>query len=891
MTSPDNTFYFVYSSSLDVKIQIKIGTLEGVSWRYEYDKMLEDEMLKHSGLYQPQKNKADLMVITQVFSDGRPISLPVSTSYKSFTNRWNWSEWVTLPLMFSDLPRNALLCLTIYDCIGPSNMKPVGGTTISLFGKHGVFRQGMMDLQVWRNQVADGSPNTKTPGKHRDEGKNRMQHLSKLTKKHRNGQMPRIDWLDRLTFREIEVIYELEKRTSNYLYLMVEFPQVIMKGILHSVVCYEQDGDEAYPVRSQADIVTIPDPEVLQDNLVEDKNHKLARSLRSGDSDKDAKPNATVRDVLNTIVAYPPTKPLTTEEQDLVWKFRFYLSNQKKALIKFLKCVNWNLSGEAQQAVDMMEKWAPMDVEDSLELLSPAFTHATVRRYAISRLQQAPDEDLLLYLLQLVQALKYENFDDINKAFNSISISQTAVLLTEASIDIRDSGSDKLMGNSSEQSHDSRSTPIQYQSTSIDTNDMHLASFIIHRACNNMTLANYFYWYLILECEDKDAANKQDSYMNVHDMYLKVKELFLTALKTVSEEGKLFHHYILRQQTFIEKLVNVMKSVARESGNRKKKMDKLKFLLADTETFKMNFTNFEPLPFPLDPSIKITGIIPEKATLFKSAMMPSRLTFLTTEGEEYVAIFKNGDDLRQDQLVLQFITLMDKLLRSENLDLKLTPYRVLATSTKTGFVQFIQSLPITEVLATEHTIQNFFRKHHPSATGPYGITSEIMDTYVKSCAGYCIITYLLGVGDRHLDNLLLTNDGKLFHIDFGYILGRDPRPLPPPMKLSKEMVEAMGGVSSEHYHQFRKLCYTIFLHLRRHANLILNLFSLMANANVPDIALEPDKAVRKVQDKLRLDLGDEEACTYLQNLLDESVTALMAAVVEQLHKIAQYMRN
>lgn len=63
---------------------------------------------------------------------------------------------------------------------------------------------------------------------------------------------------------------------------------------------------------------------------MESKHHKLARSLRSGVSDKDAKPNASVRDLLNTIVAYPPTKQLTTEEQDLVWKFRFYLSNQKK---------------------------------------------------------------------------------------------------------------------------------------------------------------------------------------------------------------------------------------------------------------------------------------------------------------------------------------------------------------------------------------------------------------------------------------------------------------------------------------------------------------------------------------------------------------------------------
>lgn len=138
---------------------------------------------------------------------------------------------------------------------------------------------------------------------------------------------------------------------------------------------------------------------------------------------------------------------------------------------------------------------------------------------------------------------------------------------------------------------------------------------------------------------------------------------------------------------------------------------------------------------------------------------------------------------------------------------------------------------------------------------------------------------------------LLLRTGKLFHIDFGYILGRDPKPLPPPMKLSKEMVEAMGGVGSEHYHEFRKQCYTAFLHLRRHANLILNLFSLMVDASVPDIALEPDKAVKKVQDKLRLDLSDEEAVHYVHNLLDLSVTAVMAALVEQLHKFAQYWRK
>lgn len=38
---------------------------------------------------------------------------------------------------------------------------------------------------------------------------------------------------------------------------------------------------------------------VLQENLVESKHHKLARSLRSGPSDHDLKPNAATRDQLN----------------------------------------------------------------------------------------------------------------------------------------------------------------------------------------------------------------------------------------------------------------------------------------------------------------------------------------------------------------------------------------------------------------------------------------------------------------------------------------------------------------------------------------------------------------------------------------------------------------
>ena len=92
----------------------------------------------------------------------------------------------------------------------------------------------------------------------------------------------------------------------------------------------------------------------------------------------------------------------------VVFRYRFYLSSNKKALAKFVKCINWQVSSQASQAMDLIYQWAPMDVEDALELLGPSFTDPTLRQYAVDRMREAPDSELQLYLLQLVQALKYE---------------------------------------------------------------------------------------------------------------------------------------------------------------------------------------------------------------------------------------------------------------------------------------------------------------------------------------------------------------------------------------------------------------------------------------------------------------------------------------------------
>ena len=90
-----------------------------------------------------------------------------------------------------------------------------------------------------------------------------------------------------------------------------------------------------------------------------------------------------------------------------------------------------------------------------------------------------------------------------------------------------------------------------------------------------------------------------------------------------------------------------------------------------------------PVYLPLYPAVCCTDIISEKSNVFPSAMQPLKLIF-RTKTEDYTIIYKNGDDLRQDQLVIQIFRLMDRLLKKENLDLKLIPYRVLATDLFNG---------------------------------------------------------------------------------------------------------------------------------------------------------------------------------------------------------------
>ncbi|KAK8939157.1 hypothetical protein KSP39_PZI011129 [Platanthera zijinensis] len=808
-------FRFFLSCDISLYVSLRIDRLEGNLSQSSTASELDSGVGSRNG---------ELFVECALYLDGALFGLPARTRLESSGQPYCWNELIMLSTKYRDLTPQAQLSLTVWDVSCGDDDCIVGGATISLFNKQMQLRTGRQKLRLWPCKEADGSIPSSTPGKVPKLELDEVERLERLVNKYERGGIPCIDWLDRLTFKAVDKLKEREGNISSnsHLSLIVEF-----RNFEHTVVFQETGANfpTPSPVSSTNELVIVWDPEVGRTNPSEHKQLKLARSLTRGIIDKDLKPSSNERKSIQKILKYPPTRTLAGDERQLLWKFRFSLMSEKKALTKFLRCVEWSDIQESKQAIELMGKWETIDVADALELLSPVFESEEVRAYAVSVLERADDEELHCYLLQLVQALRFERSDKSR-----------------------------------------------------------LSVFLVQRALSNIELASFLRWYVTVEVHDP-AYRKR--FYNTHDILQDSMMKAKVGLNGEDDGFKLWQS-LIRQTELTAQLCSIMRDVRNVRGSTQKKIEKLRSLLSGLLSELTYFD--EPIRSPLAPRVLITGIVPSESSLFKSALHPLRLTFRTANGGTCKIIFKKGDDLRQDQLVIQMVSLMDRLLKLENLDLHLTPYRVLATGQDEGMLEFIPSSSLAQILSEHRSITNYLQKFHPDDDGPFGITATCLETFIKSCAGYSVITYILGIGDRHLDNLLLRDDGRLFHVDFGFILGRDPKPFPPPMKLCKEMVEAMGGAESQYYTRFKSYCCEAYNILRKSSNLILNLFHLMAGSSIPDIASDPEKGILKLQEKFRLDLDDEASVHFFQDLINDSVSALFPQMVETIHRWAQYWR-
>jgi len=245
--------------------------------------------------------------------------------------------------------------------------------------------------------------------------------------------------------------------------------------------------------------------------------------------------------------------------------------------------------------------------------------------------------------------------------------------------------------------------------------------------------------------------------------------------------------------------------------------------------------------------------------------------------EEYKVLLKH-EDIKKEYIIMNIIKLINMfLLREESLDLKIITYNILPVSKDYGFIEFVPNSKTLYYIKEElkFSIQNWIFEKNNLKDIP-----EIRDNICRSCAAYCVITYLFGIGDRHLDNIMITEDGKLFHIDFGYILGRDPKLMSPDIRLTPEMIDAMGGVYSKSYINFKIYCSKAFNCIRRHSKLFYIMLCdlciqsgdkitsqfIQEYINIRFVPGENyEEALRRIQDKIDVHSGEN---SYAETIID-----------------------
>ncbi|GAA5845618.1 hypothetical protein JCM9279_006050 [Rhodotorula babjevae] len=250
------------------------------------------------------------------------------------------------------------------------------------------------------------------------------------------------------------------------------------------------------------------------------------------------------------------------------------------------------------------------------------------------------------------------------------------------------------------------------------------------------------------------------------------------------------------------------------------------------------------------------------------------------------AIFKVGDDCRQDVLALQIIAMHKNIFNSLGLDLLVTPYRVTATGPGCGVIDVIPNATSRDEMgrAKINDLQSFFvMKYGPLDSPEF---QKARGNFVQSMAAYSLLCYIVQIKDRHNGNIMIDGRGCITHIDFGFLFDIGPGGVkfePNSFKLSHEMVVLMGGKDSVGFRQFRELTVKAFLAARPYAHSIVDTAALMLAAEFP--SFKGEGTLERLKLRFRLDLSEKKAAEFMMAIIDNACENKRSIVYDEFQRM------
>lgn len=251
----------------------------------------------------------------------------------------------------------------------------------------------------------------------------------------------------------------------------------------------------------------------------------------------------------------------------------------------------------------------------------------------------------------------------------------------------------------------------------------------------------------------------------------------------------------------------------------------------------------------------------EDVSHLNDVMSSVRLSPTKTEYATDYVLFKK-EDLRQDYIICKIIKLMIHIIKVElKINIDLISYDVVPLDRTKGLVEIIpDSETINDINKNQISILNHILNNNPDEKA-----SDIRNNFCKSTAAYCIITYLLGIEDRHLDNIMIHKTGRLFHVDFGYILGCDPKYVTSNIRITPDMLDAIGGKQSENYKQFCSTCVQIYNGIRKYATFFSCVLLQLNKINKTVYTI--DRIEAEVTKRFEPGVNNEDGEKHLLNLI------------------------